>query len=85
MEANICLPFKEASEPFFCGNEDVQRSPELPVWKLWGIRVSLLICRGLDMSQHIFHSIWIKSVRRSVLEAIKIFIPVRSADSCGMV
>lgn len=37
------------------------------------------------MLQHIFHSIWTKSARRSILEAIKIFIPIRSADRCEMV
>lgn len=37
------------------------------------------------MLQHVFYSIWTKSVRRSVLEAIKIFIPIRAADNWEMV
>lgn len=80
----VCLSKKHLNLSF-CGNEDVQRACQLSVWKLCGIHVSLLIYRGLHMLQHIFHSIWNKSVRRSVLEAIKVFIPIRSADSCEMV
>lgn len=80
----VCLSKKHLNLSF-CGNEDVQRARQLSVWKLCGIHVSLLIYRGLHMLQHIFHSIWNKFVRRSVLEAIKVFIPIRSADSCEMV
>lgn len=71
----VCLS-KKLLNLSFCGN--------VGVWKLCGTCVSLLIYRGLHML-HILHSIWTKSVRRSVLEAIKIFTSVGSANSCEMV
>lgn len=79
----VCLS-KKLLNLSFCGNAGVQRACELSVWKLCGIRVSLLIYRALHML-HIFHPIWTKSARRSALETIKIFTSTGSANSCEMV
>lgn len=76
----VCLSKKHLG--FFCGTEDVHTAWEQPVWQLGGVPSSLLIHRELTHAPaYFFYSIWSKPVRRSVLEAITIFIPIRAADS----
>lgn len=74
-----CMPayLSEKHPCFFCGSENVQTAWKKLVSELGGISVSDAQGTYTHASiLFIYFSNWIKSVRKSVLTAIHVFIPV---------
>lgn len=76
-----CMPayLSEKNPCFFCGSENVWTAWEKLVSELGGISVSVPDAQGTYTCASIlfiYFSNWIKSVRKSVLTVINVFIPV---------